>query len=150
MIQLESDIEIMKFTPFRVPQSKDKTEQRLRSQIEKQVTYAPLGIWAAEWKESKEFIGWFMLIKTTLDFPELGFMIVRKYWGQGLAPEIAGSLIEYAKMLGVPCINAVTDPTNTASMRVLQRLGFRFLKTASKFDKVLAKEIESSIFELRL
>jgi ribosomal-protein-alanine N-acetyltransferase len=149
MIRLESDPDVMKFTPARIPQTADQTEARLKSQIEKQAAHAPLGIWAVELKDTSEFVGWFMLIKTQFDAPELGFMLVRDQWGKGLATEIAQALIDFGtKDLKFPKIMAVTDRENAKSIHILTKLGFR--KTGSKVqsDKVLGREIETQIFEI--
>ncbi len=120
MRALESDPDIMKFTPSRVPQTAEQTEARLKSQIGKE------GIWAAEFSDNLDFIGWFMLLKRDMEFTELGFMIVQKHWGKGLTTEIAQALIDYAfKDLKLIGLSARTNLKNTASIRVLQKLGFQ-------------------------
>ena len=59
--------------------------------------------------------------------PELLFGLSATHWGHGLALEAAREAATYAfDMLGVPLVVAATDPPNTASVRVLERLGMRF------------------------
>lgn len=150
MIRLESDSEVMKFTPSRVPLAEEKIESRLKSLVEKETAYAPLGVWAVEQKDTTEFVGWFMLIKTEFEVPEIGFMIVKEYWGKGFATEVAQTLIDFGmKELGYPGIVAVTDHDNMASIRILEKLGFQKVSSRTNFDKVLEREVVGYIFELR-
>ena len=74
---LDTDPDIMKFTSAKFPQTMEQSKVRLER-------YSKMdGVWAAELIDSKDFIGWFMLIPSDLEFPEIGFMIVKKYWGLG-------------------------------------------------------------------
>jgi len=149
MRELESDPEVMKFTPSRVPQSLEQTKSRLQSLVEKEATYAPFGVWAVELKDTSDFVGWFMLIHTQFNFPELGFMLVRRHWGKGLATEVASALIDFGyRKLNLPGIAATTNPENSASIRVLEKLGFGITKTISTYDRIFERDIELCIFEL--
>lgn len=133
MRKLESDADIMKFTPARVPFSSEQTRSRLETLIKKETEYHPYGVWAVENIHDQDFIGWFMLLKTDLEFPELGFMIVQKYWGQGLSVEISEAIINYGfKTLEVQAITARTDHNNHISIRVLEKLGFKQSTTITK------------------
>lgn len=150
MIVLESDPDVMRFTPLRVPQTLEKTEARLKSLIEKEATYAPLGVWAVEGKETSDFVGWFMLTMTEFKLPEVGFMIMKNHWGKGFATEVLQTLIGFGmKDLNYSGIAAVTDYDNVASIHLLEKLGFKKVSTRNKFDKILGREIEAQIFELR-
>lgn len=56
---------------------------------------------------------------------EIGYVLGRKYWGQGFAHEGLGSLLEFAfGELNLRRLEAEIDPRNTASDKVLRRLGF--------------------------
>lgn len=148
MALLESNPDVMKFTPSRVPQSLQKTQARLKNLVEKEEAHAPLGVWAAESLETGEFIGWFMLLQTEFDLPELGFMIVQDHWKKGFASEVAKELIDYAtKNLKYSGLMAVTDQDNTSSIHVLKKLGFQKVSSKFKYDSVLDREIEVFIFE---
>jgi ribosomal-protein-alanine N-acetyltransferase len=150
MIRLESDPEVMKFTPSRVPQAVEKTEARLKTLVAKEASYAPLGVWVVELNDSAEFVGWFMLIKTEFEVPEIGFMIVKDQWSKGFATEVAQVLIDFGmKELRYPGIAAVTDHNNAASIHILEKLGFQKVGSRIKADKVLERDVEGYIFELR-
>ncbi len=150
MIRLESDPDVMKFTPSRIPQTNERTEARLKSLVEKEPAYAPLGVWAVELKDTADFVGWFMLVKTEFEVPELGFMILKNQWGKGLATEVAQALIDFGmKNLKYPGVAAVTDSDNKASIHVLEKLGFRKVNSRTKPDKILGREVEVYVFEFR-
>lgn len=150
MRELESDPDIMKFTPSRIPLSVEKSEQRLRDLIRKEESWAPFGVWAVEFKENSDFAGWFMLLKTDHEAPELGFMIVKRHWGKGIATEAAICLIDFGfNNLNLTSIVATTNQDNVFSKKVLNKLSFNFLKTISVPDKVLQHDIALDVFELR-
>lgn len=56
---------------------------------------------------------------------EVGYSIRRDRWGQGLATEAVATLIAFAfDRLDIRRLEADAEPRNTASMRVLEKLGF--------------------------
>jgi len=57
--------------------------------------------------------------------PEFGFMVHPEYWGRGIATEASRAFIDYAfENTSVDQLTADVDPRNTASLRVLGKLGF--------------------------
>ena len=57
---------------------------------------------------------------------EIGFTLAREHWGQGYASEAVSCLLGY--LFGDPAlhrIRAICDAENTASMKVLERVGMR-------------------------
>jgi ribosomal-protein-alanine N-acetyltransferase len=57
---------------------------------------------------------------------EIGFALGQAHWGQGLASEALGLLIGFAfGTLGLHRLEADVDPRNAASLRILERQGFR-------------------------
>jgi RimJ/RimL family protein N-acetyltransferase len=56
---------------------------------------------------------------------ELGFAMVREFWGRGLMREALTVLISHAfEVRGVRRLEAEANPLNVASCRLLERLGF--------------------------
>lgn len=56
---------------------------------------------------------------------EVGFHLVPRHWGQGLATEAAGAVIEYAfQTLDMKVLFAGHHPQNKSSRNALQKLGF--------------------------
>ena len=57
---------------------------------------------------------------------ELGYMLRRDCWGRGLATEAARLLLDFAfGEVGLHRVFAVVDEDNPASIRVVEKLGFR-------------------------
>ena len=55
---------------------------------------------------------------------ELGWIVNKKYWGRGIAPEAAGALVEYAKSnLNVTHFIAHCDAENSGSYRTMEKIG---------------------------
>jgi len=58
---------------------------------------------------------------------ELGFHLLPGFWGHGLATEAAGAVLEHAfSTLDLDTIVAGHHPSNEASRRVLEKLGFEY------------------------
>lgn len=129
--KLDTDPDIMKFTPAKIPQTMEQSRARLER-------YSKMdGVWAAEYIDSKDFVGWFMLILSDLEFPEIGFMIVKKYWGLGLASEVSNTIIDHAfQDLGYKGITARTNLDNLQSIRVLKKMKFQHVRNSKNSDNV--------------
>lgn len=88
------------------------------------------GLFAVESRETGEVMGICGLIKRdSLDDVDLGFAFLPAYWGQGYAVEAAAAVKRYGReRFGLRRIVAITIPSNRGSMRVLEKVGFRFEK----------------------
>lgn len=129
LIELESDSEILKFITNGQVRSRDEIEERLGRLIADAPGLEPLGVWGAWRKSDRDFVGWFMLrYYERFPEPELGFMITKRHWGKGYTFEIAKRLVELARELKLASIVAITHADNIASIRVLEKNGFRFEK----------------------
>src|SRR5262245_47519281 len=86
------------------------------------------GLYLTELKESGVPIGICGLIKRdSLEDVDIGFAFLPKFWAKGYAYESASAVMEYGKSaLGLNRIVAITKPDNHSSIRVLEKLGFRF------------------------
>lgn len=60
------------------------------------------------------------------EMPHVGYWIGRPHWNRGYATEAVLGLIEYARWLGIPALQADTFPNNPASSRVLTKAGFTY------------------------
>ncbi len=91
-------------------------------------TIAGLGSWLVERKSDSIPMGICTLLKrSTLDDIDLGYALVPEYWGVGYAEESCKALMAYARIrLGLQRLVAVTSAQNTASTRLLDKLGFTF------------------------
>ena len=61
---------------------------------------------------------------------EVGYVLLKEYWGQGLAQEALRALLAWAEQsLDVPRILAYTPMEHSASIHVMKKCGMRYLKT---------------------
>ena len=61
---------------------------------------------------------------------EIGWWLARIYWGRGLATEAARvALHDGFERAGIDRIVAIAQPANTASIRIMQKLGMAFERT---------------------
>lgn len=95
----------------------------------------PFGRWAIRERGRPECLGLAMLVP--LDGGEeieLGYRLRRPAWGRGIASEAAGRLLEHAfEGLGLKRVVAITSHANTASQRVLVKLGFAYRKPVTVY-----------------
>lgn len=64
------------------------------------------------------------------DYLDLGWRYARHCWGQGLATEAGRAVLEHGRrVLGLRDIHATALVDNHASLRVIEKLGFAFLRT---------------------
>lgn len=80
---------------------------------------------------------------------EVGFMLARAYWGQGLAQEALRAVIPYFfQEVGMSEITADTDPRNAASIGLLQKLGFVVFDFKEKTWQIGAEWFDSTYLKL--
>jgi RimJ/RimL family protein N-acetyltransferase len=86
------------------------------------------GLFVVELKESHTPIGMCGLIKRDeLPDPDIGFALLPDFWNKGFAFEAAAAVLTDAReRLRLQRILAITSLDNEASIKLLQRLGFRF------------------------
>ena len=146
LIELESDPEVMRFTGPGRALPIDTIKERLAVLLKEE--NGDFGVWAAELLGGGDFVGWFMLRKTNLDAPELGFMLVKRQWGKGLATEACRALLAYGfKKVGLEKIVAVTNPDNLASIKVLEKSGMVFKEKITLRSSKLNKDILVNYYE---
>ncbi len=89
--------------------------------------------WAIEWKENHAVIGSVGLHRTkrhgiSYDV-ELGYVLSEEYWGRQIAAEAAKAAVAYAfEKMDVARLAVAHFSDNMQSKRVIEKLGFRFLR----------------------
>lgn len=82
---------------------------------------------------------------------ELGYNLMKKYWGQGLATEAAKKIIEFGvhelKQTKFFCCHAKDNP---ASGRVMEKIGFRYQNDAVYYSWDKTKEFPSRDYLLEV
>ena len=94
------------------------------------------GLNAVELAATGEPIGICGLLKRdSLPDPDIGFAFLRVHWSKGYGFEAAAAVRDYARdVLRLPRLLAITDPANTSSRRLLERLGLRYIRATTATD----------------
>jgi [ribosomal protein S5]-alanine N-acetyltransferase len=117
-------------------------------QIEQEGTGARLAI---ERADGGVFIGWCSLAKWDPVYrsAKMGYCLDDAAWGQGFATEAASALLQWAlETLDLNRVQAETDTRNTASGRVLEKLGFVREGTLREDCLVDGEVSDSSVYGL--
>jgi RimJ/RimL family protein N-acetyltransferase len=136
LVGLRADPLVMRYIG---DQSREKVEQRLGYYISH---YEPhgFGMWAVIDKTTAALIGWCGLI--FLDQTpevEVGYGVAREHWGKGLMTEAARACLRYGfEQAALERIVAVAMPENSASRRIMEKLGMRYEKMVHHYGKDLA------------
>jgi RimJ/RimL family protein N-acetyltransferase len=115
---------------FPAPMTREKSDA-MADHCERLIAERGWGAWAAEIKETGEFIGCVGLNIPRDDLPispcvEILWRLARAYWRQGFATEAARGALHVAfATVGLPEIVAFTVPSNARSRAVMERLGMR-------------------------
>jgi RimJ/RimL family protein N-acetyltransferase len=91
------------------------------------------GLALVETKHRKTPIGMCGIIKReTLENPDIGFAFLPQFTGKGYAFEMAAATLKYAAQeLKLPSIYAITVPHNVRSIKLLEKVGLKFIKPFS-------------------
>jgi ribosomal-protein-alanine N-acetyltransferase len=123
--RLRGDADIMRY--IRSPQDRNETINWLKL-VSSHWEDERIGFCAVIEKASGLFAGWCGLwrLKETRE-TEVGYAISKEFWGRGFATEAGRRFLEYGfNELKVDKIVAVARPENTASRRVMEKLGMQF------------------------
>ncbi|WP_343636416.1 GNAT family N-acetyltransferase [Fluviicola sp.] len=125
---LNSDPEVLRYTgddPF-------ESIEEARTFLENYESYRKYGFgrWAMILKETGEYLGWCGLKYTPeLDEFDIGYRLMKKFWGKGYATEAAGACLELGfGQLGMETIVGRAMPENGASVCVLEKIGLTYLE----------------------
>jgi RimJ/RimL family protein N-acetyltransferase len=124
--RLNADPRVMEFFPRALDRSgSDALAARERARIQEK----GYGLYAAEVKESGDFIGFIGLADVTFEAAfapavEIGWRLSRESWGSGYASEGARAVIDDAfTRLDLPFLVSFTAEWNVRSRRVMEKIG---------------------------
>ena len=123
--RLNSDADVMRYIGDGSLRTREQTQAGIVRAQRIYEMFPGLGLWIAEQKPTRKFIGVFALIyiPDTVEV-EVGYRLHRPYWGQGLATEGARALVQYGfHTVGLDRIVGLTHAGNDASKRVLMKAG---------------------------
>ncbi|MGN0401706.1 MAG: GNAT family N-acetyltransferase [Acetatifactor sp.] len=112
-----SDSEVVAFEPYK-PMSESEVHENLAWRISTEEMIAVVE------KKSGKMIGNIYLGNRDCGNKEIGYVFHRSFWGKGYATEACKAVISSAFSSGTHRIYAECDPNNSASWKLLERLGF--------------------------
>lgn len=114
-----SDGQVVRYEPYSVFAAEESRLEAVRRSNDP-------AFWAVCLKDGGKLIGNIYLAGQPFDTRELGYVFNARYQGKGYATEAAACLVDYAFVkLGARRVTAMSNPHNTASWRLLERLGMR-------------------------
>jgi len=130
---MEADAEVRRYVGG-APRTREAAEQRFRERAMQPVEDR-LAMWATVLKDDGRYIGRCGLYPSigreqrgeqkVAGEAVLGFYLAREYWGQGFASEAARAFVKFGfDELNLARIVTSVQVENTASVRVLEKIGF--------------------------
>ncbi|WP_224484520.1 GNAT family N-acetyltransferase [Robertkochia aurantiaca] len=85
-------------------------------------------VWAVVEKETDDFVGTCAIVSNKKKEEEIGYRLLKQYWGKGYGKEVTNGLIKYAfEVMKIREIVAYVDKENVSSVRILDST-FKFIK----------------------
>ncbi|MGH2545438.1 MAG: GNAT family N-acetyltransferase [Actinomycetota bacterium] len=124
---MHADPEVMRYIGLGQPQNRAETAEALRRYREHWAVHG-FGLWAVEVRATGRMIGRIGLsYQEGWEHVELGWLLDRTVWGRGLATEGARAALRFGfERLGMDRIISLYHPDNTASLRVMEKLGMTY------------------------
>ncbi|MGO4289732.1 GNAT family N-acetyltransferase [Chitinophaga sp. RAB17] len=142
MFELDSDPEVQRYLTNQLITTIEEAREKINF-IRQQYKENGIGRWAVIEKDTDNFVGWAGLKLITIpfnnhvDYYDLGYRFIKKYWGRGYATECTIASLNYGfNQLKPDAIYACADVENIGSNRVLEKTGFKMQETF-QLDQVL-------------
>lgn len=82
---------------------------------------------------------------------ELGYWIARSHWGRGFASEAAAAMVDIARALRLPALEASHFLDNPRSGRILEKLGFEATGLiAPRLSRAREEELPARLYRLSI
>ncbi|MCC3276506.1 GNAT family N-acetyltransferase [Arthrobacter sp. zg-Y20] len=147
VLDLYSRMDVQRYISGHPPKlMKDRTEAVALIEAWTRRDDGTCGIWAVQEKAAEDNVagqltGTLLLKPIPASGPELqesgdieiGWHFHPDFWGRGYAPEAAAAVLQHGFDAGLPRIVAVTNPANTASMRVCGKIGLQAQGTTDRY-----------------
>lgn len=126
LLAMRSNAVQMKYVPRPLATSLTDAEALLQQWQEDTIAGRALH-WALQLSHSPTLIGHILLfnLRPAHSRAEIGYMIAAEHAGKGLATTAVQLVSRYAFAQGFHSLEAIVHPHNAASIRVLQKAGFR-------------------------
>ncbi len=134
LVSLFSSPEVLRYLPPIPPFTLEQASQAIarRMKMEAELGYAPLIILT---KDNRRFIGsgGVVPVKDAPDV-EIAYHFLPSAWGKGYATEAAAAILAFGfEGVRLKEIIGLTFPDNVASWRVLEKVGMRYVGTATYY-----------------
>lgn len=135
MFELHADPEVHVFLGNKTVTNKEQTIEIINFVRQKYIDNG-VGRWAIIDKKTNEFMGWTGLDFVTKEtnnhknYYDLGYRLIKRFWGQGIATESAFASLGYAfDKLKANEVYAMADCKNEGSNKILKKVGLKFIET---------------------
>jgi len=125
-VVMNQDPDVMQYFPqLLAPEQSEASFERMKKHYDEH----GFTFFAVDNIEEEKFIGFIGLVNTRFESHftpcvEIGWRLMKEYWGRGLATEGAAACLDYAfKELGLKEVYSFTPKSNFPSERVMQKIG---------------------------
>jgi RimJ/RimL family protein N-acetyltransferase len=142
---------VLRYFPSPDPPSLEQVQNLIAAQVGHWEEHG-FGWWAVELRSSQALIGWSGLqYLPGTEEVEIGYLLSKAVWGKGLATEGASAGLRFGfEHLKLERIVGIVHPGNTASQRVLEKLGMSFANEAEYFGMRVQRYVrDAASFEER-
>jgi RimJ/RimL family protein N-acetyltransferase len=134
MFELDSDPEVHKYLGNNPYTSIDQSRETIASVLRQYAAHG-IGRWAVIEKSTGSFVGWSGLkfltepVNNRCNIYDVGYRLLKKYWGKGYATESALAAIDYGfNNLKLEEIFAAANIENKQSRNTLGKCGLKFIE----------------------
>jgi ribosomal-protein-alanine N-acetyltransferase len=136
MFGVFGDREVMRYSMSGGDPTIEATQERIQKLIDHQEKFG-FSLWVVVERATGTLVGDCGL-KHLEAGPEIevGYRFAKAHWGRGFATEAAGTCVRYGfETLQLPRIVGVVEPPNTASSRVLEKIGLKYERAAHYYGR---------------
>ncbi len=140
MFELDSDPLVHKYLGNNPVKTIEQSREVIKK-VQQQYIDNGIGRWAAIEKASGAFIGWSGLKLNTemennqINFYDVGYRLIPKYWGKGYATESARAAIKYGfEEMQLSEIIGTVNIENNASQKALEKCGLQYVESFQWHD----------------
>ena len=146
LFEIFSNPEIVRYVTFRAHHSIEETKAELANKL----LHQRLMMWGIVEKTSQKVIGMISLY-VKADKGEFAWNLNQKFWGKGLMPEAAQTLVDFAfNELGLKVLTADHFAENQKSGRVMEKIGMKKRGQIYAYIKKLEKSVLCDYWALTL
>lgn len=135
LFRILSDEEVNRFLPWFPHKTREETLRFLQDSVFADYDKAIAYRYAVILRSESSVIGYlsFLGIDEKERRGDIGYGLLREYWGKGIMTEAVKALLFRLKADGFRYATATHDVQNPASGRVMQKCGMRYVRTYPEF-----------------